>query len=706
MNNENNEFDFEPLPPFKWFVQQNFPFIDADFDAITNYQLFCKLGEEINKIINSENTLGEQVELLTNAFNALKTYVDNYFDNLDVQEEIDKKLDKMVLDGTFDELIENVFAGYQEQIDEIVQNINNNYNVLDNKINVNQTNVLNQLASLSSGSPAGVYDDLDALNADSSANHSRIYITANNGHWAYYDTTSSEWVDGGAYLANEYIEGITPNQLSFIKQTTLNIFNNDNTTDLAEGLINTAGVIDSTQTNYYTTPFMPVVAGTLYYKKNNLAGAWYNADKERISGVSYGNTSATAPSNAKYFRTSLLKTDVASFYVSVDNRWSKYGFNPFYILDQNLTDLVQSLSNLKQKVLTPDTEFFDTTDTNIYNSWNITENSALSASGKINEAEGFFVTDFLRLPAKTGHIYTTASYQLLVYDSSYRIITVVSGNNTEKSFDLSGDATYVRTTFANANLNTAKILLDETVASYNARSKYVLQFRTTAQLLSIINQLVTNSTFQNNIRSIVEGTSLEKQKWCAIGDSWTEVNNTATTNYVTYLTNQLNLQTTNLGVSGTGFKRGYDNDNAYYQRTDSIPNNTDIITIMGSGNDLGAGYTLGNATDTGTTTICGCINTTLDNIFERFPGVRIGIISLAPWQNYPPNTSNTFANYTNALKTIAQNRGIPFLDLYHSSNLRPWEEDFRTTYMPDGVHPNDAGTLLFVNRIKQFISSL
>ncbi len=101
----NNEYDYKPLPPFKWFVLQNFPFIDADFDAITNYQLFCKVVEYLNKVIESQNEVGEQVELLTNSFNTLKAYVDNYFDNLDVQEEINNKLDEMVEQGTLQEII-------------------------------------------------------------------------------------------------------------------------------------------------------------------------------------------------------------------------------------------------------------------------------------------------------------------------------------------------------------------------------------------------------------------------------------------------------------------------------------------------------------------------------------------------------------------------------------------------------------------------
>ena len=93
-----NKFEYKNLTPFKWFVLENFPFIEADFDALTEWQLFCKLGKEINKIINSTNTLGIQVESLTD-------YVKNYFDNLDVQEEINNKLNEMAQSGQLQEII-------------------------------------------------------------------------------------------------------------------------------------------------------------------------------------------------------------------------------------------------------------------------------------------------------------------------------------------------------------------------------------------------------------------------------------------------------------------------------------------------------------------------------------------------------------------------------------------------------------------------
>lgn len=100
-----NNFNFNKLTPFKWFVLENFPFIEADFDALTEWQLFCKLGKEMNKIINSENTLGTQVENVTNAFIDLQNYVNNYFDNLDIQEEVNNKLNEMVESGELAELI-------------------------------------------------------------------------------------------------------------------------------------------------------------------------------------------------------------------------------------------------------------------------------------------------------------------------------------------------------------------------------------------------------------------------------------------------------------------------------------------------------------------------------------------------------------------------------------------------------------------------
>ena len=116
------------LCPFKWFVLEIFPFIEADFDAITNYQLLCKVVEYLNKTIDKTNELGSQVEILV-----------NWFNNLDVQDEVDKKLDEMTEDGTLAEIInQEIFNNLNEEIQQNkadISAINSNITSIEEQIN-------------------------------------------------------------------------------------------------------------------------------------------------------------------------------------------------------------------------------------------------------------------------------------------------------------------------------------------------------------------------------------------------------------------------------------------------------------------------------------------------------------------------------------------------------------------------------------------
>ena len=122
---------FNRIPPFKWFVLQNFPFIEEDFDAITNYQLLCKIVEYLNTTINKTNELGNQVEVLT-----------NWFNNLDVQDEIDNKLDTMAQDGTLDRIInKNIFNDLNNKIDTLEQTTSENFENVNNQIEQTNSNL-------------------------------------------------------------------------------------------------------------------------------------------------------------------------------------------------------------------------------------------------------------------------------------------------------------------------------------------------------------------------------------------------------------------------------------------------------------------------------------------------------------------------------------------------------------------------------------
>ena len=98
---------------FRNWVLQNFPFLEDDFDALTDYELFCKMVEYMKKSLEKIDGYDSIIEELTNKVNELE----NYFDNLDVQQEINNKLDEMVTDGTLDEIInQEIFSDLNTEI--------------------------------------------------------------------------------------------------------------------------------------------------------------------------------------------------------------------------------------------------------------------------------------------------------------------------------------------------------------------------------------------------------------------------------------------------------------------------------------------------------------------------------------------------------------------------------------------------------------
>lgn len=86
--------NLKPLPPFKRWTLENFPFIEADFDAITNYELYCKIVEYLKSIADNQNSLDQAMN-----------YVLDYFNNLNVQDEVNTKLDDMAESGELTEII-------------------------------------------------------------------------------------------------------------------------------------------------------------------------------------------------------------------------------------------------------------------------------------------------------------------------------------------------------------------------------------------------------------------------------------------------------------------------------------------------------------------------------------------------------------------------------------------------------------------------
>lgn len=105
--NEDKPEKMPPVPPFVRFVASAVPMVFDD--SLSYYEALCALWKYVQgmtDVINNNATLEEEYIL---KFNELKSYVENYFENLDVQEEINNKLDQMVEDGDLQEIIEFYF---------------------------------------------------------------------------------------------------------------------------------------------------------------------------------------------------------------------------------------------------------------------------------------------------------------------------------------------------------------------------------------------------------------------------------------------------------------------------------------------------------------------------------------------------------------------------------------------------------------------
>lgn len=94
---------------FRFWCQKVLPLVYDD--SLSYYELLCKVVDYLNNTIADVNTLGTDVDNLNKAFIQLQGYVNNYFSSLDVQEEINKKLDEMTKDGTLDNLLAKFIMG-------------------------------------------------------------------------------------------------------------------------------------------------------------------------------------------------------------------------------------------------------------------------------------------------------------------------------------------------------------------------------------------------------------------------------------------------------------------------------------------------------------------------------------------------------------------------------------------------------------------
>lgn len=106
---------------FRFWCQHVLPLVYDD--SLSYYELLCKLVNYLNDLVQNVDDIYYQVQVL----NQLKSYVNNYFSKLNVQDEINNKLDKMAEDGTLATILSKTRAYVSQEKGWVVRQIDNTY---------------------------------------------------------------------------------------------------------------------------------------------------------------------------------------------------------------------------------------------------------------------------------------------------------------------------------------------------------------------------------------------------------------------------------------------------------------------------------------------------------------------------------------------------------------------------------------------------
>ena len=633
--------DYKELPPFKMQVLTNFPYIEADFDALTNYQLLCKVVEYLNMVIHNENEVTEQVTSLYNAYVALQNYVNNYFDNLDVQDEINNKLDSMAQDGSLTTLIKN----YVDPI----------YQAYENTINTRVNEIDTKVDSVASGSP------LVASSTAGMTDTTRVYVNTTDGKWYYYDGDS--WEIGGTYQSTGLADGsVNYSTLSTDMKFNLKtrIDNKDDetikgeydiiqdSTNFINYTVNNDGSIGVSSDIRLTTNeliYMPygsyIDIGNWDLTNIRITFYWFDKDRTFINAETEPNSSTARllrpmKLNARYVRLYFFKAN------GNDISYGDISSNHLLIkIDEKITNpshLIQGNNLLNTNDL-------------------IT--GYVTTQGQISFQNENYKTSMTPIKATANEpIFIEKFRQFVLYDTNLN--TILDSNTT-------GGTNYVYTPTYSGYLYVSVYANDYTtrMINYGLIKKAFEPYR--EYLPDYINTQFTNDD---------TGNILYGKTYVAFGDSFTAgaFSNSTSDDYIFedgkyqgqykvypyYIGNRNNMNVYNLAVSGMTLahntNEGHNPDNWL---SDSIiaqiPESVDYFTIkIGINDDSGHfSSTLGTINSTDRTTFYGNFNYVMSYLIEHYPQAKIGII-----------VSNAILDddLLNATENIAKKYGVSYID--------------------------------------------
>lgn len=338
-----------------------------------------------------------------------------------------------------------------------------------------------------------------------------------------------------------------------------------------------------------------------------------------------------------------------------------------------------------------------------------------------------------RFTTWTNEVYTRAltnvwsSWKKLVFNSDFDVVAITAGIDfdtykTQKTYSVTNIAIQA-STHAPASTFGGILRVIGTGANYLTQQIYIdykgVQFYRALEVnWTPWFKLVTSEVTDNLAAQIAAiqkpSTGLTGKKWLAVGDSIT-VGLNATKSYADVLAERYTATLTKHATSGAWISAGTGTiaiPNILSQTYTSLPDsaNFDVITIAAGTNDRinGTDGNLGVFDDRTTATFYGALHTLIAGLKTKYPNARMLFMSQTPRSGLRtnPSTPTDLDKKFKAITEVCDYYAVPVFAGHKCFDFHPDDNaTFKSTYMPDGLHPSDAGHIWYANRLEQAILS-
>lgn len=706
------------MEKFRFWCQKVLPLVYDD--SLSYYELLCKVVKYLNTLADNLNNTNTQITELAKQFNELKNYVDNYFGELDITGEIDSKIQELQNSGYFESLVNiDKFNDFTSSVDNSISGIKNDFETYKKQVD-------NIIDSIQLGSPSGSFSNIQELTSAYPDGGSGFYVVGSE--WYYWN--GSAWVSGGNWNA----QIIGKHSIEPINIKGSKVFEYTSRDYLVDGsYINTDGVIvNNPETSRFVVDVTPN-GYTLFigHQKPKSGLIAFLNDDVVVNTVDIFNYSEYDILNRRFLLNEPIDgfdyyNNLLCFVLQTPSNANKVSINGFlspsfpdfrditYIGDFDLDALSNFLFGYSDIF---SEEIGKAYITALSNNSQFKILNGMSYGLRNGDTYNVILADnyyMFAYPLKKGVTYSVArafgtegygKYVLWNRDGTVTVVApedLASGLNvvlSDGSTRVCGLITPEQDCIITGSTGEFGVAHPSAVLSDTFIGFPLYDNFPTKPYVQELNNYALLPSYRETPENVLKGVKIS-----VIGDSITEKNHRANTNWVNYFEN-IGAVMQNLGKSGTGFINPGSVNNRYIDRIENINSDVELIGVSVSFNDV-PNYNVGLVTDTSAdNTILGYANDFFKALLTKFPTIPIVCYTTNPWKNIRYGGDNVYSSKAVALisgiEELCKQNGIGFKSIFNSTVLRPWIDENNSfffnsdgTLTPDGTHPNSKGHMV------------